>query len=133
MRINRNKLKCYTHRIVTIYIFNKIANSFKCPYRSIFSKKLFQVSLSLMYEGMKMEKAFTVSIQPMEMYSFILSRQSKSLGFLCIRPNEILTFRFLKWNFMFFKFWPCKFLGFFILIYRNLTLFLLWPNKFYVF
>ena len=74
LRINRNKLKCYTHRIVTIYIFNKIANSFKCPYRSIFSKKLFQVSLSLMYEGMKMEKAFTVSIQPMEMYSFILSR-----------------------------------------------------------
>jgi len=40
----------------------------------LYSTSVNQVSLSLMYEGMKMEKAFTVSIQPMEMYSFILSR-----------------------------------------------------------
>ncbi|XP_023340187.1 alpha-mannosidase 2 isoform X2 [Eurytemora carolleeae] len=41
---------------------------------TLYSSSVNQVSLSLMYEGMKMEKAFTVSIQPMEMYSFILSR-----------------------------------------------------------
>jgi hypothetical protein len=30
-----------------------------------------------MYDGTKMEKSFTVSIQPMEMYSFLLARWSK--------------------------------------------------------
>ncbi len=33
-----------------------------------------QMSLSLLYEGMKMEKGFTVSIKPMEIYSFLLRR-----------------------------------------------------------
>lgn len=33
-----------------------------------------QMSLSLLYEGMKVEKGFTVSIKPMEMYSFLLRR-----------------------------------------------------------
>jgi len=41
---------------------------------ALFSSSVTQMSLSLMHEGMKMEKTFTVSIQPMEMYSFILSR-----------------------------------------------------------
>ena len=33
-----------------------------------------QMTLSLMYEGIKVEKGFTVSIKPMEMYSFLLRR-----------------------------------------------------------
>jgi len=41
---------------------------------TLFSNTVYQMSLSLMYEGVKMEKGFTVSIQPMEMYSFLLSR-----------------------------------------------------------
>jgi len=40
----------------------------------LFSTNVKQMSLSLMYDGMKMEKSFTVSIHPMEMYSFLLSR-----------------------------------------------------------
>ena len=40
----------------------------------LFSMNVKQMSLSLMYDGMKMEKSFTVSIHPMEMYSFLLSR-----------------------------------------------------------
>jgi len=40
----------------------------------LFSTDLKQMSLSLMYDGTKMEKSFTVSIQPMEMYSFLLAR-----------------------------------------------------------
>ena len=32
-----------------------------------------QMSLTLMHEGMLMEKSFTVSIQPMEMYTFLLT------------------------------------------------------------
>jgi len=40
----------------------------------LYSDSIKQMSLSLMYDGMKMEKAFTVSIQPMEMYSFVLTR-----------------------------------------------------------
>jgi len=41
---------------------------------SLYSSNVYQMSLSLMYEGVKMEKSFTVSIQPMEMYSFLLTR-----------------------------------------------------------
>lgn len=41
---------------------------------NLYSNSVSQMSLSLMYEGIKMEKSFTVSIQPMEMYSFLLSR-----------------------------------------------------------
>jgi len=41
---------------------------------SLYSNNVNQMSLSLMYEGVKMEKSFTVSIQPMEMYSFMLTR-----------------------------------------------------------
>ena len=33
-----------------------------------------QMSLTLLYEGMGVEKGFTVSIKPMEMYSFLLRR-----------------------------------------------------------
>jgi len=40
----------------------------------LYSTDLKQMSLSLMYDGTKMEKSFTVSIQPMEMYSFLLTR-----------------------------------------------------------
>ena len=40
----------------------------------LYSTNVKQMSLSLMYDGMKMEKSFTVSIHPMEMYSFLLSR-----------------------------------------------------------
>lgn len=40
----------------------------------LYSTDVKQMSLSLMYDGMKMEKSFTVSIQPMEMYSFLLTR-----------------------------------------------------------
>jgi len=40
----------------------------------LYSSELKQMSLTLMYDGTKMEKSFTVSIQPMEMYSFLLSR-----------------------------------------------------------
>merc|ERR1712173_282996 len=40
----------------------------------LYSTSVKQMSLSLMYDGMKMEKSFTVSIHPMEMYSFLLSR-----------------------------------------------------------
>ena len=41
---------------------------------SLYSSSVSQMSLSLMYEGLKMEKSFTVSIQPMELYSFLLTR-----------------------------------------------------------
>jgi len=40
----------------------------------LYSTNVKQMSLSLMYDGMKMEKSFTVSIQPMELYSFLLTR-----------------------------------------------------------
>ena len=40
----------------------------------LYSTSVKQMSLSLMYDGMKMEKSFTVSIHPMEIYSFLLSR-----------------------------------------------------------
>merc|ERR1719244_1500627 len=40
----------------------------------LFSSTVKQMSLTLMYDGMKMEKSFTVSIQPMEIYSFQLTR-----------------------------------------------------------
>jgi len=48
--------------------------SLEAMFPSLYSSSVSQMSLSLMYEGMRMEKGFTVSIQPMEMYSFILSR-----------------------------------------------------------
>ena len=40
----------------------------------LYSTNVKQMSLSLMYDGMKMEKSFTVSIHPMELYSFLLTR-----------------------------------------------------------
>jgi len=40
----------------------------------LYSSSVKQMALSLMYDGMKMEKSFTVSIQPMELYSFLLTR-----------------------------------------------------------
>lgn len=40
----------------------------------LFSANVKQMSLSLLYEGLKVEKSFTVSIKPMEMYSFLLRR-----------------------------------------------------------
>ena len=43
-------------------------------YPELFSDTLKQMSLTLMYEGMSVEKGFTVSIKPMEMYSFLLKR-----------------------------------------------------------
>ena len=43
-------------------------------YPQLFSDTLKQMSLTLMYEGMNVEKGFTVSIKPMEMYSFLLKR-----------------------------------------------------------
>ena len=43
-------------------------------YPELFSDTLKQMSLTLMYEGMNVEKGFTVSIKPMEMYSFLLKR-----------------------------------------------------------
>lgn len=40
----------------------------------LYSSSVKQMSLSLLYEGLKVEKGFTVSIKPMEMYSFLLRR-----------------------------------------------------------
>jgi len=38
----------------------------------LYSPVVKQMSLTLMHDGMTMEKSYTVSIQPMEMYSFLL-------------------------------------------------------------
>ena len=43
-------------------------------YPELFSDSVKQMSLTLMYDGMNVEKGFTVSIKPMEMYSFLLKR-----------------------------------------------------------
>lgn len=43
-------------------------------YPELFSDNVKQMSLTLMYDGMNVEKGFTVSIKPMEMYSFLLRR-----------------------------------------------------------
>lgn len=40
----------------------------------LYSDNVKQMSLTLLYEGMGVEKGFTVSIKPMEMYSFLLRR-----------------------------------------------------------
>ena len=40
----------------------------------LYGSSVKQMSLSLLYEGLKVEKGFTVSIKPMEMYSFLLRR-----------------------------------------------------------
>lgn len=40
----------------------------------IFDVTVNQMSLSLIYDGVKVEKGFTVSIKPMEMYSFLMKR-----------------------------------------------------------
>merc|ERR1711976_351048 len=40
----------------------------------LYSDSVKQMSLTLMYDGMNVEKGFTVSIKPMEMYSFLLRR-----------------------------------------------------------
>lgn len=39
-----------------------------------FSEQVQQMSLSMMYEGVDMTKAYTLSLQPMELYTFKLSR-----------------------------------------------------------
>jgi len=53
-----------------------ITNGGKIKLEDIFPKLystiVKQMSLTLMYDGMTMEKSYTVSIQPMEMYSFLL-------------------------------------------------------------
>ena len=43
-------------------------------YPELFSDSVKQMSLSLIYDGLKVEKGFTVSIKPMEVYSFLLRR-----------------------------------------------------------
>ena len=40
----------------------------------LYSSNVKQMSLSLLYDGLKVEKGFTVSIKPMEVYSFLLRR-----------------------------------------------------------
>eukprot|EP00095_Tigriopus_kingsejongensis_P010888 maker-scaffold1216_size55193-snap-gene-0.9 protein:Tk10888 transcript:maker-scaffold1216_size55193-snap-gene-0.9-mRNA-1 annotation:"alpha-mannosidase 2" len=40
----------------------------------LYSSNVKQMSLSLLYDGLKVEKGFTVSIKPMEIYSFLLKR-----------------------------------------------------------
>ena len=40
----------------------------------LFSSAVNQKSLSLLYDGFKLEKGFTVSLKPMELYSFVLRR-----------------------------------------------------------
>ncbi|TRY68325.1 hypothetical protein TCAL_04678 [Tigriopus californicus] len=40
----------------------------------LYSSSVNQMSLSLLYDGLKVEKGFTVSIKPMEIYSFLLKR-----------------------------------------------------------
>ena len=40
----------------------------------LFSSSVKQMSLSLLYDGFKLEKGFTVSLKLMELYSFVLQR-----------------------------------------------------------
>ncbi len=40
----------------------------------LFGDSVKQMSLTMLYDGMKVEKGFTVSIKPMEMYTFLLRR-----------------------------------------------------------
>lgn len=40
----------------------------------LYSDQMKQASLTLLYEGVAVQKGFTVSIKPMEMYSFLLKR-----------------------------------------------------------
>ena len=54
---------------------------------SLYSSSVSQMSLSLMYEGLKMEKSFTVSIQPMELYSFLLTRYHYSIFIPTYSPD----------------------------------------------
>lgn len=41
---------------------------------NIFSEQVHQMSLSMLYEGVDMTKSYTLSLQPMELYTFRLSR-----------------------------------------------------------
>lgn len=41
---------------------------------SMFSEQVYQMSLSMMYEGVDMTKSYTLSLLPMELYTFRLSR-----------------------------------------------------------
>lgn len=40
----------------------------------LFGEQMKQASLTLMYDGLQVQKGFTVSINPMEVYSFLLTR-----------------------------------------------------------
>lgn len=54
--------------------FSNFQVSLEELFPELFSDNVKQMSLTLMYDGMKVEKGFTVSIKPMEMYSFLLRR-----------------------------------------------------------
>lgn len=43
-------------------------------YPELYSDSVKQMSLTMLYDGMSVEKGFTVSIKPMEMYTFLLRR-----------------------------------------------------------
>ncbi|XP_076046169.1 alpha-mannosidase 2-like isoform X2 [Oratosquilla oratoria] len=43
-------------------------------FTAYYSDRVFQMSLSLMYEGVEMTKSYTLSLQPMELYAFKLQR-----------------------------------------------------------
>ena len=44
----------------------------------IFGEEVSQMSLTLMHEGYKMTKSFSISLQPMELYAFKLELSSNT-------------------------------------------------------
>ena len=55
-------------------IFFLLQVSLEEIFPELYGDSVKQMSLTLLYEGMGVEKGFTVSIKPMEMYSFLLRR-----------------------------------------------------------
>ena len=65
---------CVRTRTMEFYCFLYFQVSLEELFPELYSDNVKQMSLTLLYEGMGVEKGFTVSIKPMEMYSFLLRR-----------------------------------------------------------
>ena len=69
---------CYKEEEISIVVFTEHRLEFQMSieelFPELFSSSVKQMSLSLLYDGFKLEKGFTVSLKPMELYSFVLQR-----------------------------------------------------------
>ena len=57
---------------ISMYSIYSVKMKLEDIFPKLYSPVLKQMSLTLMHDGMTMEKSYTVSIKPMEMYSFLL-------------------------------------------------------------